>query len=785
MTRRPPSMPACGVRRPVGALFLLAALPVTALALLPAPAHGQAPAVGEPAPGLGRITWVSGTPVDLAQECERGRVVLLDFFGTWCPPCRSAWGERSALLERLGAERLTVVAVTDEAGPQVARTIADHPVALPWAVGCDTERDAFAAYVDALGVRRLPFAVVIDAAGDVVWFGDPRGRIDAVVEAVVEQRFDVPAFRARVAARAELLRVEAQARALRAAGNCAGLVALADHVLELEVLDEDRGRLARLLNGAAWLLLTEEACAGSYAEPSLACAERAVELTDRTDANTLDTLALALFSTGDALAAARVQRAALAIEPHRADLRAPLERYLAALPANEAAELALADEPADEAGGAGGARGAGAKPVTAPVPPRAATSLSAAAVAEDLAALHRVLRERYAGYEDLGWDLAAAGSSWDERATRFARRVAEPEQWLVRDAYALFADFLDPVEDVHFWIRGPASEGGAHDPPRRQLYTAHDPYFTGLRVRAADGRYLVVGAPEGRAALAGRELVGVAPVRPETLARGTPYLLPTVGDELLVGVFHSADPDAPLALTLRGADGVDAEELFPLHRGGGLLPRARQAAWRLMRAPDVLFSTVSVRTCSADALRGLTDAATALRDEEVVVLDLRGNVGGSDTPVAEWSLAFSGQEFRWHHAANLQPGAAPGPERWTCHLGSTVAAAWPGANRAPRPYAGRLFVLSDRRVASSGETFLALASQIPGAVVLGENSAGCTSYGNADVIETLPNTGITVRFGRTRFVAELHRPTREGVGYLPDLWLDDEDPYDAIYRLLD
>jgi len=81
-------------------------------------------------------------------------------------------------------------------------------------------------------------------------------------------------------------------------------------------------------------------------------------------------------------------------------------------------------------------------------------------------------------------------------------------------------------------------------------------------------------------------------------------------------------------------------------------------------------------------------------------------------------------------------------------------------------------------VASSGETFAGLASQIPGAVLLGEKTAGFLTYGNRAVID-LPNSRLRVVCGPTKFIPA-GRPSRERFGYFPDYWLDTEDPIRAV-----
>jgi len=84
----------------------LAALPcVAGLGLLPA--RSQALAMGDAAPVL-ELEGVAG-PVSLA--ALQGRVVLLDFWASWCPPCRQSFPWMDQMLARHGGAGLSVVAV--------------------------------------------------------------------------------------------------------------------------------------------------------------------------------------------------------------------------------------------------------------------------------------------------------------------------------------------------------------------------------------------------------------------------------------------------------------------------------------------------------------------------------------------------------------------------------------------------------------------------------------------------------------------------------------------------
>jgi len=69
-----------------------------------------------------------------------------------------------------------------------------------------------------------------------------------------------------------------------------------------------------------------------------------------------------------------------------------------------------------------------------------------------------------------------------------------------------------------------------------------------------------------------------------------------------------------------------------------------------------------------------------------------------------------------------------------------------------------------------------MAAQVRGAVLAGENTAGCVDYGNVETKDPLPHSRILVAFGRNPFHRGLGPAQSRGSRLLPDYWLDTLDP---------
>jgi thiol-disulfide isomerase/thioredoxin len=115
--------------------------------------------VGTFAPAWKDVEAVSGAfPPSVG--AARGRVVLLDFWATWCGPCRIVAPKLGALQARYGAQGLSVLGVSTEEAQEVA-TFAQRTSMRYAGVAVDKHAETTRAY----GVVSLPTLVVIDKRG--------------------------------------------------------------------------------------------------------------------------------------------------------------------------------------------------------------------------------------------------------------------------------------------------------------------------------------------------------------------------------------------------------------------------------------------------------------------------------------------------------------------------------------------------------------------------------------------------------------------------------------------
>ena len=92
----------------------------------------------------------------------RGKVVLVNFWATWCPPCRKEMPDLEKLYERFGSKGLVVLGISDEEAAKVEPFIRERKVSFP--VLLDPGRKVNEMFV----VDGIPKSFVYDRDGKLV-----------------------------------------------------------------------------------------------------------------------------------------------------------------------------------------------------------------------------------------------------------------------------------------------------------------------------------------------------------------------------------------------------------------------------------------------------------------------------------------------------------------------------------------------------------------------------------------------------------------------------------------
>ncbi|OQP61173.1 hypothetical protein A3860_05505 [Niastella vici] len=147
--------------------------------------------IGDPAPPLRLREWIKGSPV---QHLEKNKVYVIEFWATWCAPCRSAMPHLSALarkyrdkftvlsidvMERKTTPIEKVKAFVDSMGDRM-----DYPVAV---------EDSYlmqSGWLNAAEAHGIPSVFVVNAEGKIAWIGHPM-LLEEVLQKIKNNTWDI------------------------------------------------------------------------------------------------------------------------------------------------------------------------------------------------------------------------------------------------------------------------------------------------------------------------------------------------------------------------------------------------------------------------------------------------------------------------------------------------------------------------------------------------------------------------------------------------------------------
>ena len=134
---------------------------------------------GAPAWGQVRIAKVL-SPSEI-NRYESSHLVLIDFWATWCAPCINV-GKQLEITQKRFKEDLTIISLSNESEPVVQKFIDAHHPKLT--IALDAENYTFNTF---RVTRSLPYAVLLNQRGQVLWKGHPANLSAAMIDKFVKR----------------------------------------------------------------------------------------------------------------------------------------------------------------------------------------------------------------------------------------------------------------------------------------------------------------------------------------------------------------------------------------------------------------------------------------------------------------------------------------------------------------------------------------------------------------------------------------------------------------------
>lgn len=129
--------------------------------------------IGEKLPRLS-VNFVGASP-----KLE-GQPVLLEFWATWCPPCRESIPHLNELYKKYKAKGLVIIGVTAEPNQVIRKFQKDVPMEYP------TATDTGGRLAEKMGVSGIPTAFLANKAGVIVWEGHPATLSETTIDKALE-----------------------------------------------------------------------------------------------------------------------------------------------------------------------------------------------------------------------------------------------------------------------------------------------------------------------------------------------------------------------------------------------------------------------------------------------------------------------------------------------------------------------------------------------------------------------------------------------------------------------
>jgi thiol-disulfide isomerase/thioredoxin len=335
--------------------------------------------IGDKAPAIDIEHWVKGEAVE---KFEDGKVYVVEFWATWCGPCKVSMPHLSELQKEYKDYNVTFIGISDEKLSDITAFL-EKPRAkgsdetwndvIGYRLTTDPDKSAYKDYHAASRRPGIPSAFIVGKDQHIEWIGNPHPQsgdnFDKALEEVVKGSWDRNAFkteweRKEAKAQEDMAAQKAEMRALQPlmaavqAQDWNKAIELADGMLAKNPKNARAGLTkfmalvrsgetpkaytfarefgktnwddAMVLNAIAWTIVDDPSIKDRDTELALEFATQANTLTEQKDPAILDTVARCYFESRDLANAVKYQELAVknaGEDEMGAELKDRLKRY--------------------------------------------------------------------------------------------------------------------------------------------------------------------------------------------------------------------------------------------------------------------------------------------------------------------------------------------------------------------------------------------------------------------------------------------------------------------------
>jgi thiol-disulfide isomerase/thioredoxin len=144
--------------------------------------------IGDFAPKLQTGKFIQGEKVT---QFEKGKAYIVEFWATWCPPCRASIPHLSEIAKKYQDKGLIVIGQNccerDEADKVVPGFVKQMGSKMTYRVALDSKEGSengkmTESWMSAAGISTIPTAFLVDTGGKISWIGSPFELTDELIE---------------------------------------------------------------------------------------------------------------------------------------------------------------------------------------------------------------------------------------------------------------------------------------------------------------------------------------------------------------------------------------------------------------------------------------------------------------------------------------------------------------------------------------------------------------------------------------------------------------------------